>query len=222
MTDIVIRSFDALQPYETTWQAMRAFTERRDAQTTDEIWLLEHPPVFTQGLAGKAEHVLNPHDIPVVQTDRGGQVTYHGPGQLMLYLLLDLNRLKISTRPFVRKIEQSVIDYLADLGITAAGQVDAPGIYVDAMKIGSIGLRVRRGHSYHGLALNIAMDLTPFSYINPCGFQGLPMVTLADKAPRITLANVKIEIIPYFLSNFGYNQPHLKTDREPLESTLHD
>ena len=120
------------------------------------------------------------------------------------------------------KIEQSVIDYLADLGITAAGQVDAPGIYVDTMKVGSIGLRVRRGHSYHGLALNIAMDLTPFSYINPCGFQGLPMVTLADKAPRITLANVKIEIIPYFLSNFGYNQPHLTTDREPLESTLHD
>lgn len=222
MTDLTIRSFDALQPYEATWHAMRAFTERRDAHTTDEIWLLEHPPVFTQGLAGKAEHILNPHDIPIVQTDRGGQVTYHGPGQLMVYLLLDLNRLKINTRPFVRKIEHSVIDYLADLGVTAAGQVDAPGIYIGPLKIGSIGLRVRRGYSYHGLALNVDMDLTPFSYINPCGFQGLKMVTLKDKAPHVTLAEVKTEIIPSFLRNFGYNQPHLTTDREPLESTLHE
>ena len=220
MTDINIRPFSGLQPYEPTWQAMQSFTDHRNADTFDEIWLLEHPSVFTQGLAGKAEHVLNPHDIPIVQTDRGGQITYHGPGQLMLYLLLDLNRLNIKTRQFVRTIEQTVIDYLGSLGISAEGRVDAPGIYVGDKKIASIGLRVRRGYSYHGIAFNIDTDLTPFSYINPCGFQGLRMTSLKNLAPHITQNQVKTEIITYFLKNFGYNQAHVSDPSARLTGSI--
>ncbi|CAN7948470.1 unnamed protein product, partial [Ixodes hexagonus] len=137
--------------------------------------LLEHLPVFTQGLAGKPEHVLNPHEIPLIQTDRGGQITYHGPGQLMAYLLCDLNRLGLSTHAFVRTIESTIVEFLQQWGISAKGKEEAPGVYVEEAKICSIGLRVRKGLSYHGLAFNIAMDLTPFSYINPCGFKGLEM-----------------------------------------------
>src|SRR3990167_7390515 len=145
---------------------MQEFTDSRDENTPDEIWLLEHPPVFTQGLAGKPEHILNPHAIPVVQTDRGGQVTYHGPGQLVVYTLIDLKRKHLHTREFVRTLEKCVIDVLSELSIAAVSKCDAPGVYVNNEKICSIGLRVRKGCSYHGIAFNIDMDLTPFSYIN--------------------------------------------------------
>ncbi|WP_051362066.1 lipoyl(octanoyl) transferase LipB [Solimonas soli] len=171
--------------YADTLARMRAFTDARDADTADEIWLLEHPPVFTQGQAGKAEHLLAPGDIPVVQADRGGQVTYHGPGQLVVYFLIDLHRRGYGIRTLVTRLEQSMIELLAESGIRAYADRDAPGVYVDdargvRMKIGSLGLRVRRGCTYHGLALNVAMDLEPFSRINPCGYRGLRMAQLAD------------------------------------------
>ncbi|HEY9547083.1 MAG TPA: lipoyl(octanoyl) transferase LipB [Solimonas sp.] len=166
--------------YETTVARMRAFTDARNADTTDELWLLEHPPVFTQGQAGKAEHLLAPGDIPVVQADRGGQVTYHGPGQLVVYFLIDLHRRGFGIRSLVTRIEQSMIGMLDASGIAAYADPAAPGVYVDdasgtRMKIGSLGLRVRKGCTYHGLALNVAMDLEPFSRINPCGYQNLRM-----------------------------------------------
>lgn len=166
--------------YLETWQAMQAFTDTRDADTEDELWLLQHPPVFTQGQAGKAEHVLMPGDIPVVQSDRGGQVTYHGPGQWVVYLLVDLRRRRLGVRELVDIIEQSVVAVLADLGISSAPRRDAPGVYVDGAKIASLGLRVRRGCSFHGLALNADMDLEPFSRINPCGFEGLAVTSVRD------------------------------------------
>jgi lipoyl(octanoyl) transferase len=170
--------------YEPTWRAMQAFTDARSAETPDELWLLEHPPVYTQGQAGKPEHLLNAAGIPVVQIDRGGQITYHGPGQLVVYLLVDLNRRKLGVRDFVRRIEQAIIDLLADLGIAAYGRIDAPGVYVQTnrgeAKIAALGLRIRNGCSYHGLALNIDMDLAPFSGINPCGYAGMAVTQLRD------------------------------------------
>lgn len=189
--------------YEPIWEQMRNFTGGRSESTSDELWVLEHQPVFTQGQAGKAEHILNPHNIPVVQTDRGGQVTYHGPGQLMLYTLFDLNRLKIGTRTLVRRLEQIVIDLLASMGIKAAGRTDAPGVYVNDAKFCSIGLRVRQGYCYHGIALNVDMDLTPFSYINPCGFKDLTMTQMSDHV-KMHIDEVKSKIIPYFIKAFGY------------------
>ncbi len=166
--------------YQDVFAAMRDFTDQRDGDTPDEIWLTEHEPVFTQGQAGKAEHLLMPGDIPVVQSDRGGQVTYHGPGQLVAYLLFDLRRLQLTVRGLVSGIEQAVTETLADYGIAAAPRSDAPGVYVDGAKIASLGLRVRRGCSYHGLSLNVNMDLEPFSRINPCGLQGMEVVQVAD------------------------------------------
>ncbi len=210
--DIIIRQFNQVMPYQPVWQAMRMFTSQRKPTTTDEIWMLEHLPVFTQGLAGKPEHVLNTHEIPLIQCDRGGQVTYHGPGQLMVYLLLDLNRLNLKTRSFVRAIENSVIDYLKQLGINAQGKEEAPGVYVGEAKIGSIGLRMRKGSSYHGLAFNVAMDLTPFTYINPCGFKGLMMTQIRDYVSNINLPTVRQAIIRPLLKNFGYNQLLIKTE----------
>lgn len=171
--------------YQPVWRAMRAFTDARDAETPSEIWLVEHPPVFTQGQAGKAEHLLAPGDIPVVQTDRGGQVTYHGPGQVVLYLLLDLRRAGLGVRALVSRLEQAVVDLLAAHGIAAAARPDAPGVYVGDAKIASLGLRVRHGRSYHGLALNVAMDLAPFARINPCGHQGLAVTQLADLGVKL-------------------------------------
>ena len=167
-----------LVDYTHSWQAMRDFTDQRDADTEDELWLLQHPPVFTQGQAGKAEHVLLPGDIPVVQSDRGGQVTYHGPGQWVVYLLLDLRRNGLGIRDLVTLIEQSLVSVLGRLGIQAQPRADAPGVYVDGVKIASLGLRVRRGCTYHGLALNVDMDLEPFSRINPCGHQGMQVTTV--------------------------------------------
>lgn len=207
MKKLIIRQFTKPLQYESTWHAMRDFTDQRDETTPDELWLLEHPPVFTQGQAGKPEHILNPNQIPVVQTDRGGQVTYHGPGQLVAYTLFDIDRLGISTRPLVRTIEKVVIDCLAELGISSEAREDAPGIYVGDAKICSIGLRVRRGRAYHGIAFNIDMDLKPFSFINPCGFSGMKMIQVKDLAPQETLLRIQQKIIPNFVRHFGYNQP---------------
>ena len=165
--------------YEPTWRAMQQFTDARDACTEDELWLLEHPPVFTLGLAADRSHVLAPGDIPLVQTDRGGQVTYHGPGQLVAYPLLDVRRLGLTVRGLVMLLEQCVIDLVAAHGIAAEGRRDAPGVYVAGQKLASLGLRIRRHASYHGLALNVDMDLTPFARINPCGMANLPVTSLA-------------------------------------------
>lgn len=169
-----------LVDYAATWAEMRAFTEARTAGSDDELWLLQHPPVFTLGQAGRPEHILAPGAIPVVQSDRGGQVTYHGPGQIVAYLLLDLRRAGLGVKGLVQLLEQAAIDLLADVGIQAQARSDAPGVYVAGAKIASLGLRVRRGCSYHGLALNVDMDLGPFARINPCGYPGLAVTQLAD------------------------------------------
>ncbi|WP_227368626.1 lipoyl(octanoyl) transferase LipB [Halomonas sp. M20] len=167
-------------PYAPVWRAMRAFTDRRDSTSRDEIWLVEHEPVFTQGQAGRPEHVLVPGDIPVVHTDRGGQVTYHGPGQMVMYPLLDVRRRKLGVRELVTALEGSVIDVLAEQGVEAHPRAEAPGVYVGDAKIASLGLRIRRGCSFHGVAFNIYMDLAPFARINPCGYAGLSMTQLCD------------------------------------------
>ena len=197
-----------LAEYVPTWQAMQDFTAARNVATPDELWLLEHPPVYTQGQAGKPEHVLNPGAIPIVQIDRGGQVTYHGPGQLVAYLLLDLKRRKLGVRDLVRRMEQSVIDLLADYGIESYGKVDAPGVYVlrDGVeaKIAALGLRIRNGYSYHGLSLNVNMDLEPFSRINPCGYAGLSVTQLADFGHiDETPASVAAKLSRKILNNIG-------------------
>ncbi|MBI5752882.1 MAG: lipoyl(octanoyl) transferase LipB [Hydrogenophilales bacterium] len=166
--------------YEPTWRAMQAFTAARGPDTPDEIWLLEHPPVFTLGLAGKREHILQTTDIPIIPIDRGGQVTYHGPGQVVAYLLLDLKRRGYGVRELVARMEQAVIDLLAGYAITAERRERAPGVYVAGKKIAALGLRIKHGMSYHGLALNVDMDLTPFNHINPCGYAGLEATQLKD------------------------------------------
>ncbi|MBS0424741.1 MAG: lipoyl(octanoyl) transferase LipB [Proteobacteria bacterium] len=166
--------------YQTTWQAMKDFTQHRNEQTCDEIWLLQHPPVFTQGIAGKPEHLLHDHGIAVIKTDRGGQITYHGPGQIIAYLLLDIRRLKLGVRELVRRMENAVIGVLEDYHVKAASRAEAPGVYVGKAKIASLGLKIRKNFCYHGIALNVNMDLTPFSYINPCGYQGLQVTQTKD------------------------------------------
>jgi lipoyl(octanoyl) transferase len=182
------------QPYAATFARMRELTLARGADTPDEIWFLEHPAVFTQGQAGKAEHVLDAGDIPVVQSDRGGQVTYHGPGQLVVYFLLDLHRRGYGIRTLVTRLEKSMIECLAGYGIVAAAKPDAPGVYVDGRKIGSLGLRVRKGCTYHGLSLNVAMDLAPFERINPCGFRGLGMTQVSALGGPGDLAQVSRDL----------------------------
>lgn len=193
-----------LQPYEPVLEAMRRFTEQRSPDSQDEIWLVEHPSVFTQGQAGKAEHLLVPGDIPVVQTDRGGQVTYHGPGQLVAYLLLDVRRSGIGVRDLVSRIEQSLIGLLASYGVTAVSKPDAPGVYVDGAKIASLGLRIRNGRSFHGLALNVDMDLEPFRRINPCGYAGMAMTQLSQLAGPIALADVRERLRGELVERLGY------------------
>ncbi|MFO7550281.1 MAG: lipoyl(octanoyl) transferase LipB [Haliea sp.] len=173
--------------YLATFEAMKQFTDSRTGTTPDELWLLQHPRVFTQGQAGKAEHVLAPGDIPVIQVDRGGQVTYHGPGQWVLYLLVDLRRRNLGVRQLVTLIEESLVELLAAYGIAAAPRADAPGVYVNGDKIASLGLRVRRGCSYHGLALNVDLDLEPFQRINPCGHEGLRVTSMAEQLPLAAL-----------------------------------
>ncbi|MCJ1884623.1 lipoyl(octanoyl) transferase LipB [Pseudomonas sp. LA21] len=191
-------------PYEPTWHAMQRFTAERGAETPDEVWLLEHERVFTQGQAGKAEHVLFPGDIPVVQVDRGGQVTYHGPGQLVAYLLLDVRRSGIGVRDLVSRIEQSLIGLLDSYGVQAVSKPDAPGVYVDGAKIASLGLRIRNGRSFHGLALNVDMDLEPFRRINPCGYAGMAMTQLSQLAGPIALADVRERLRGELVQRLGY------------------
>jgi len=183
------------QAYEPVWRAMQAFTDARGPNTPDELWLVEHDPVFTLGQAGKPEHVLAAGDIPVINVDRGGQVTYHGPGQIVAYPLLDLRRLKLGVREMVHRIEQSIIDTLAELNVTAVRRDGAPGVYVDDAKIAALGLRVRRGCTFHGLAFNIAMDLEPFHRINPCGYAGLQVTQLLDLGGPSRLADVEDVLI---------------------------
>lgn len=187
-----------LQPWAPLSQAMHDFTDQRGETTPDEIWLVEHQPVFTQGQAGKAEHLLMPGDIPVMQSDRGGQVTYHGPGQQVMYVLINLKRRKIGVRQLVTAIEETVIATLSHFGITAAARSDAPGVYVGDKKICSLGLRIRNGCSFHGLALNVDMDLAPFQRINPCGYAGLEMTQLSAFKPGVTLADVQPQLIEHF------------------------
>ncbi len=191
---VIIRPL-GLQPYAATWQAMRDFTDGRAPDTISEIWLLEHPPVFTQGQAGKAEHILDPGGIPVVQSDRGGQVTYHGPGQLIAYLLLDLKAVHRGIRALVTDMEEAVIDLLKAHGIRAWARADAPGVYVEEGKIAALGLRVRRGYTYHGLALNLDVELEPFSRINPCGHAGQPVTRMKDLGVNLTPEQAGQELV---------------------------
>ena len=192
--------------YERTWLAMQRFTDERKLvpDTQDEVWLVQHPPVFTQGQAGKAEHLLLPGDIPVVKSDRGGQVTYHGPGQLVAYLMLDVRRLGYGVRELVTRMEQCLIDLLASYGVSAAAKADAPGVYVDGAKIASLGLRIRNGCSFHGLALNVDMDLEPFRRINPCGYAGLAMTQLRDHAGPIEFAEVGARLRTQLVKHLDY------------------
>jgi len=192
------------QDYEPVWRAMQKFTDERDAQTPDELWLVEHPPVFTQGLAGKAEHILASGDIPVIQVDRGGQVTYHGPGQIVAYPLINLRRHGIGVKSLVFGIEQAIIDTIGLYDITAKRKDNAPGVYVNGAKIASLGLRIRKACSFHGLAFNIDMDLEPFQRINPCGFSGLEVIQLADMANEVKLATVEQQLIAAFCQQLNF------------------
>jgi len=208
--------------YEPVWRAMQAFTDARTDATTDEVWLVEHDPVFTLGQAGKPEHVLMPGDIPVLHVDRGGQVTYHGPGQIVAYPLLDLKRLKVGVREYVNRIEQAVIDTLGDWNIDAARREGAPGVYVAGAKVAALGIRVRRGCTFHGLAFNIAMDLEPFHRINPCGYAGLQVTSMADLGGPSGLDPVKPRLLEHLAVQFGLRlQPAagtLPTGRLPTPS----
>lgn len=192
------------QPYEPVWRAMQAFTDRRDERTTDALWLLEHNPVYTLGQAGKLEHVLAPGDIPLVPVDRGGQVTYHGPGQLVAYPLIDLRRLHLGVRELVQRLEQVGIDLLSDFSISAERREGAPGLYVAGRKIYAIGIRVRRGCTFHGIALNAQMDLEPFLRINPCGYRGLEVTQIADLASSMPLPELAAAYSAHFARLFGF------------------
>jgi len=193
-----------LMDYEPVWRAMQRFTDGRGPEVPDEVWLVQHPPVFTQGQAGKAEHLLLPGDIPVVQVDRGGQVTYHGPGQLVVYLMLDVRRLGFGVRELVSRMEQTLIALLASYQVAGAAKADAPGVYVDGAKIASLGLRIRKGCSFHGLALNVDLDMLPFKRINPCGYAGLAMTRLCDHAGPIEFAEVSARLRAQLVSHLDY------------------
>ncbi len=218
------------QPYGPVFEAMKAFTDARDESTADELWLVEHDPVFTQGQAGKEEHLLMPGDIPVVQVDRGGQVTYHGPGQIVGYPMIDLRRRDMGVRQLVSAIESAIIATLGDYGIRARAKPDAPGVYVERergeAKIASLGIRIRRGCSYHGLSLNVDMDLSPFQRINPCGFQGLEMTRIADLLPAAgapDMAAVEAALLPHLCAALGYDS--LVEAADPLDilaETVHE
>ena len=191
------------QPYKPIWEKMQRFTDSRNDLTMDEIWLVEHQPVFTQGQAGKPEHILLPGDIPVVDVDRGGQVTYHGPGQLMLYSLINIKRAKLGVRHLVNALENAVVNLLNDYTIEAYAKADAPGVYVNKKKICSVGLRIRKGCSFHGLALNVNMDLSPFQRINPCGYAGLEMVDCATINGPQTITQASTQLIDHFCTLVG-------------------
>nr|WP_281241738.1 lipoyl(octanoyl) transferase LipB [Thalassotalea agarivorans] len=192
--------------YTQVWHAMKQFTDERDENTVDEIWLVEHPPVFTQGQAGKEEHLLMTGDIPVVQVDRGGQVTYHGPGQQVVYFMIDIRRRNMGVRQLVSLIEQAIVDCLADYQVTAYPKADAPGVYVDDQKVASLGLRIRHGCSFHGLALNVNMDLEPFLRINPCGYAGLAMVQTTDLCALDTVEKAGEGLTKHLINLFDSEQ----------------
>ena len=202
--------------YTTVWQAMQAYTGQRDRNSQDEVWLLEHPPVFTLGLAGKREHLLIPGDIPVIMTDRGGQVTYHGPGQLVIYLLLDLKRRGLGVRELVSRTETGVLHLLQEYGLEATTRSGAPGVYVEDKKIASLGFRVRRGCCYHGISLNVAMDLEPFGRINPCGYAGLEITQLELLNGPTDMEQVATDLLAHLTQQLHYDKlTTLKTDRLP-------
>ncbi|MDO4642807.1 MAG: lipoyl(octanoyl) transferase LipB [Cardiobacteriaceae bacterium] len=194
---VEIKQF-GLRPYMEMWDAMRAYTEKRDVSAVDQIWLVQHPSVFTQGLAGKAEHVIAPGDIPIIHIDRGGQVTYHGSGQIIMYLLLDIRREHVGIRQLINMIENSVINFLGKHGVEARSRLDAPGVYVEGRKIASLGLRIRKGCTYHGVALNVDMDLSPFKRINPCGLKGIQMTQLRDCGVTLTAEEAGMELATIF------------------------
>ena len=207
--------------YEPTWRAMQRLVEERGPDTRDEFWFLEHPPVFTLGMNAGPEHLLAPGDIPVVQIDRGGQVTYHGPGQLVVYPLLDLDRARLGVRALVEGIERAIVATVAQWGIEALGRRDAPGVYVGARKLASVGLRIRRGCSYPGLALNVAMDLEPFRRINPCGYAGLEMTQVSDLGGPADLGQVADALAPRLLDELGlggWDQSATSTWRQDVSS----
>lgn len=191
-----------IQNYNDVWLLMKEFTQKRETNTQDELWLLEHFPVYTQGQAGKPEHILNPASIPVVQSDRGGQVTYHGPGQLIAYVLMDISRRNLGIRSLVSKLEQILISVLAQYQIEGSIRCGAPGVYVNEKKIASIGLRVKNGCTYHGIALNVDMDLKPFSGINPCGFAKMEMTQISHFHPAVQMDEVNQHFVQYFLQQF--------------------
>ncbi|EGR2323766.1 lipoyl(octanoyl) transferase LipB [Vibrio alginolyticus] len=200
------------QDYEPVWKAMHEFTDQRTEETRDEVWLVEHNPVFTQGQAGKAEHLINTGDIPVVQSDRGGQVTYHGPGQLVAYFLINLRRKKLGVRDLVTTIENLVINTLKAYNIDSAARPDAPGVYVAGKKICSLGLRIRKGCSFHGLALNVNMDLTPFLRINPCGYEGMEMVQVSQFGGPDNVEAVEKQLIEELVTLLNYEQVEFSTE----------
>ena len=197
--------------YVPVWRDMQAFTAARTEESPDELWIVEHPPVFTMGLNGKAEHLLNPGDIPVINVDRGGQVTYHGPGQLVIYTLLDIQRRHLGVKELVRYIEQAVIDLLADFGVEAQGREDAPGVYVAGAKIAALGLRVKKGRTYHGLALNIDMELAPFSRINPCGHADMAVTQTRDLGIPASMPELRDRLIEHLRTVLGYNSAPLSS-----------
>ncbi len=204
-----------LQDYSSAWQAMRRFTDERQTDTIDELWLLQHPPVFTLGQAGRAEHLLDPGEIPVIPCDRGGQVTYHGPGQLIAYVLLDLRRRDLGIKALVQLLEQAVIDLLAELGVSARARRDAPGVYVDDAKIAALGLRVRHGRSYHGLSLNCTMDLEPFRRINPCGHPGMRVTHLADLGLQLPMEQIEQHLTRHLARLLGVDIRHAQAKMLP-------
>jgi lipoyl(octanoyl) transferase len=222
MADLPLIRHLGLAAYEPTWRAMQRLTDERTQETADEIWFVEHPPVFTLGLNASREHLLNTGDIDIVQIDRGGQVTYHGPGQLVVYPLLNLRRLKLGVRDLVVALESAVIDYAAERGVTAAGSRQAPGVYVDGAKLASIGLRIRRGASYHGMSLNVSMDLRPFERINVCGYQGLRVTRLNDLGVPDDVSTVAKDLTPHLLRRLGSERTRpysaIKTDLQAVSS----
>ena len=193
-----------LQDYYPVWQDLKSFTQKRNPQTVDELWILEHEPVYTQGQAGKPEHILNAANIPIIKSDRGGQVTYHGPGQLIIYFLTDILRKNINTRDFISRLEQSVIKLLAMYNINGSTKNNAPGVYVNNAKICSLALRVRQGRTYHGLSLNVAMNLEPFTRINPCGYAGMQVVQVSDFAGPKQVADLSKNLLPILIEAIGY------------------
>ena len=209
VSDAPVVKLLGLMPYEPTWRAMQRFTDERTSTTADEIWMVEHPPVFTLGMNGSREHVLAPGDIPVIDIDRGGQVTYHGPGQLVVYPLIDIRRHGLGVRQLVVALENAIIAYVGELGVEAVGSRDAPGVYVGGAKLASIGLRIRRGASYHGAALNVSLDMEPFQRINVCGYRGLAVTRLADVGGALGMRDTDVRtvakgLVPHLLRELGF------------------